>query len=81
MELSDKYAVYMRVRKYFGRNVMKLDNCTDFNSFKKFIIFCARGIFIKPLFGSYGKDAYIFDSKSDFDIKELFEKLMIDKNS
>ena len=39
------------------------------------------GIFIKPLLGSYGKDAYIFDSKLDSDIKELFEKLTIDKNS
>lgn len=80
LELSDKYAVYMRLRKYFRRNVMKLDNCTSFDSFEKFII-SLGGIFIKPLLGSYGKDAYIFDSKLDSDIKELFEKLTIDKNS
>ena len=59
---------------------MKLDNCTSFDSFEKFII-SLGGIFIKPLLGSYGKDAYIFDSKLDSDIKELFEKLTIDKNS
>ncbi|OKZ18443.1 MAG: hypothetical protein BHV81_07940 [Butyricimonas synergistica] len=80
IELSDKYAVYIKTKKYFGRNVMKLDNHICFDSFSKFIK-CGRGIFIKPLFGSYGKDVCIFDSKLDSDIKELFEKLTINEKS
>ena len=33
IELSDKYAVYIKTKKYFGRNVMKLDNHICFDSF------------------------------------------------
>ena len=60
LELSDKYAVYMRLRKYFRRNVMKLDNCTSFDSFEKFIISFGGGDFYKTSFGILWKRCLYF---------------------
>lgn len=60
LELSDKYAVYMRLRKYFWRNVMKLDNCTSFDSFEKFIISFGGGDFYKTSFGILWKRCLYF---------------------
>lgn len=73
-ELSDKYAVYKRVPKYFGRKVMMLDNSVSISDFL-FFVSNASELFIKPLSASYGKGAMVFSSKEIGDIENLYKKL------
>ena len=75
LELSDKYAVYKRVPEYFGRKAMRLDSSVTLNDFVNFVM-NTSSLFIKPLSGSYGHGAMIFDFKDYHGIGELYKQLL-----
>lgn len=79
-DLQDKFHFYELLSPFFKRKAMKLSSKTPFEAFE---VFCksAKRVFIKPLSGSYGMGAQIYDYSSSDDCKRFLKQLIADNRS
>lgn len=76
-ELQDKYSVYLRLKEFFGRSAILVNKDTTWEEFSQFIK-RYNNVFLKPLKGSFGKDAQIIKfTNNELELKSLFEKLKL----
>lgn len=72
-ELTDKYKFYTLNKEFFKRNAMQIDSNTSLDEFESFSKHEGK-LFIKPINGSYGRGAFIYNYDAQ-DIADTFNKL------
>lgn len=77
-ELSYKYGVYSRLRDFFGRECISINQDTKFEEFQSFVHHHAK-MFIKPEYGSFGAGSHIYVYSSDVELEEKFRDLKSSK--
>lgn len=78
-ELTDKYWFYNKNKDFFKRRAIQLDQETNFEEFASFCKECGT-VFIKPLSAAFGYNTFKY-KYNDTDIRALFDKLVMDRNS
>ena len=74
--LSDKYAFYLKTRKYFNREVIQLDSNTGMNEFVEFAV-RNKNLFIKKNGESYGHGTMIVDLYTAEDARNYYSATLI----
>ena len=75
--LTDKYKAYKLLKKYYKRELIKIENKNDYDKFKSFVE--KYPVFVKkPLSASFGKGIELIDSSKFKNKKSLFNNIIKD---
>lgn len=79
-EISDKYNFYLLSKSFFKRDAIKIDSTEQINSFVEFVKKLKK-VFIKPLQGSQGKGAHIYNFVDEDSATTYCKELLKDGSS